>query len=477
MYAGDVEGAARRPGSAMRGGQGSSPRGRLCVLFPPVKPAAAAMQVCRLPAGTLRWFAVYCVLCLPPAAYALSDPLTLEEALMLADQPHPELERVRARVEGAEADAALARSLRGLRSNLDLTPQSVRPSGGPDTGMVGDSRARLLLSKRLYDFGRSRALEDSALSSLEARQLVFLDTRQRRRIEIMQRFFEVILADLRYAADNEIMALTYVSLDRGRDRHDLGQVSDVDLLELESRYQQTLVTRTLSQKRQASSRLQLALALNRPEELPRELTRPVLAGIGREIPEVQDLYARAKTLNPALQALRREAEAARQALAAERARRRPVLTAEGEAAWYEREFTSRDELRATLNLRIPLYQGGEDRAAIAAGLARWHEQEARLAQAELDLRQTVLDLVQEAETRKIERKAAQIKISYRDLYLDRSRALYELEVRTDLGDAMAQMSVAQWEAAQAEFRLALTWAKMDALTGRLMEMQSQEKSP
>ena len=113
--------------------------------------------------------------------------------------------------------------------------------------------------------------------------------------------------------------------------------------------------------------------------------------------------------------------------------------------------------------------------------SRLHEQEARMARAELDLRQTVLDLVQEAETRKVERAAAQVKIGYRDLYLDRSRALYELEVRTDLGDAMTQMTTAQWEAAQAEFRLALTWAKIDALTGQLlpghqMETKPQEKS-
>ena len=163
--------------------------------------------------------------------------------------------------------------------------------------------------------------------------------------------------------------------------------------------------------------------------------------------------------------------------AAERARRRPVLTADGEAAWYEREFNSRDELRATLNLRIPLYQGGEDSAAIATSLARLHGQEAILARAELDLRQTVLDLVQELETRNVERAAARVRISYRDLYLDRSRALYEMEVRTDLGDAMTQMTAAQWEAAQAEFRLALAWAKIDALTGNLVGAKPQEKSP
>ncbi len=449
-----------------------------------MKPAThSPVVIYRSVARRLGWFALGWVLYWPLTAHALSDPLTLEEVLAMADHPHPDLELAQARVEGAQADFEQARAGSGVRSYLDLTPQSVRPSSGAESGMVGDSRARLTVSKRLYDFGRSRALEDSAHSIIEARQLVFFDARQRRRIDIMQRFFDVILADLRYAADNETMASAYVAFDRGRDRHELGQVSDVDLLELETRYQQTLVTRTLSQKLQASSRSQLALALNRPEELPRELVRPTLSGIERVIPEVQVLYAEARARNPALLALRRETEATRLVLTAERARRRPVLTAEGEAAWYERvrEFSSRDELRATLNLRIPLYQGGEDSAAIAAGLARLHEQEARLARAELDLRQTVLDLVQEAEARKVEWAAAQTKVSYRDLYLDRSRALYELEVRTDLGDAMTQMTAAQWEAAQAEYNLALTWAKIDALTGQLltrhlMETKPQEKS-
>ncbi len=392
----------------------------------------------------------------------------------MADLPHPDLDLAGARLEGARAELEQVRSTTGLRSYLDLTPQAVRPA--PDNDIVGDSRARLFAGKRLYDFGRSRALEEGARSTIEARESAFLDARLRRRLEIMARFFDVILADLRYAVDTETMSSAYVAFDRGRRRHGLGQVSDVDLLELESRYQQNLVTRTQSQKRQTSTRSQLALALNRPEELPRDLVRPVLATGAREIPDYMALYEQARALNPALRAARSETAATRTALAAERARRRPVLSAEAEAAWYEREFASRDELRATLNLRIPLYQGGEDSAAVAKALARLHEQEARLARAELELRQTVLDLVQEAETQKVVLTAAKLKVSYRDLHLDRSRALYEMEVRTDLGDAMTRITEAQWEAAQAEFSLALAWAKIDALTGDLSATTAQEKS-
>ncbi len=406
----------------------------------------------------------------------LPNPLTLEQALALADQAHPDLVIAGARVDAARADLQLAESLSGLRAHVELTPQRVQPSTDPTHSRVDDSRARFLVQKRLYDFGRSRSLEDSARAQIDAREHAYLDERQRRRIEIMMSFFEVLLADLRYTVDNEAVAHEFVQYDHGRDRHRIGQLSDVDLLELEQTFQDARIQRTNSQARQSSTRLQLAHALNRPNDMPGELLRPAPAG-AREIPDYKLLYEQARQHNPTLAVLRKETEAARALVDAERARRRPVLSAEFEAATYERELQGRDDLRATLSLRIPLYQGGEDGAAIAQALARLHEQEARLAKAEFELRQSVLDLVQELESLKVAQEAAKVRNSYRDLYLDRSRALYEMEVRTDLGDAMTRSTEAQWLAAQAEFRQAIAWAKIDALTGQLLESKSQEKQP
>lgn len=59
-------------------------------------------------------------------------------------------------------------------------------------------------------------------------------------------------------------------------------------------------------------------------------------------------------------------------------------------------------------------------------------------------------------------------MDYRDLYLERSRALYELEVTSDLGDAMVQLSEAQLFKAQTFFELAVAWAKLDSLLGSSM---------
>jgi outer membrane protein TolC len=410
----------------------------------------------------------------PLASAPLPSPLTLEQALSLADDAHPDLDRAQARLTAANAGLDQAESTSGLRANIDLTPQWVLPSLRIDDELVNDSRARFLISKRLYDFGRTASLSEAARSEIVARELKLLDTRQSRRIDILARFLDVLLSDLRYAVDNEAMAHHYVNFDKSRERRRLGQISDVDLLELEQRYQEAFILRTRSQKRQAQTRMQLAITLNRPDELPADLVLPRFPGNDREVPDIKALFTNALQKNPALVAQRQETESARAQVAAERARRYPVLSAEGEAAYYERNFVSRDDLRATLNLRVPLWQGGEDRAARARARAHQHEHEARLRRTELDLRQTVLDLVQDLESLKIERNAAKVRTSYRDLYLDRSRALYELEVKSDLGDAMTRVTEAQWLAAQVEFRLAMVWARLDALTGDLIQTSSQE---
>lgn len=410
------------------------------------------------------------------AAHAepLPSPLTLDQALALAEAPHPDLDRAQARLEASRAGLTQAESASGLRVQLDYAPQWVLPSVRDNDEWVNDTRLRFVVGKRLYDFGRSHALEGAARAEIEAREQQLLDARQSRRLEVMARFLDVLLADLRYMVDNEAMAHHYVNFDRARDRREVGQISDIELLEFENRYQEALITRTRSEKRQSQTRQQLALALNRPEELPAELGLPRFPGNDREPPDVKRAFELARQNNPVLLAARREAESAGTLVKAERARRYPVISVEGEAADYRREFATRDDYRATLNLRVPLWQGGEDRAAVQAAQARAREAQARLGRIELDLRQGVLDAVQEIESLRIERNAAKIRNAWRDLYLDRSRALYELEVRTDLGDAMTRVTEAQWLAAQAEFRLALAWARLEAMTASPLTPAPQE---
>ena len=438
----------------------------------------AAMRICA--AGIIRsaralalLFATAPMAVVAAAAEPLPQPLTLAQALALAEASHPELDSARAGVALADADTAFAKSRLDARGFLDLTPQTVQPAN--EDGFTDDSRARFVVSQPLYDFGRTSAQTRAATAVAGAAGERLADTRARRRLTVMNRFFDVVLADLRYAVDNESTASAYVAFDRARERHSLGQVSDIDLLEREHRFQEARSQRAQSLARQRTTRVQLALALNRPDAIPADVTAPAVpVAWTREPPEFGEVWPRVRAQHPVLQALRREVEAARETVAAEHARRRPVLSAEAEAGYYARELASRDERRASLNLRVPLLHGGEDRALLARAQAQLDERAARLAQAEQDTHAQTWELLQEIEMLRTQREGAKVRSSYRDLYLDRARALYELEQQTDLGDAMIRNTEAAWLAAQIDYRLALAWARLAALSGELPGAEVKE---
>jgi hypothetical protein len=81
------------------------------------------------------------------------------------------------------------------------------------------------------------------------------------------------------------------------------------------------------------------------------------------------------------------------------------------------------------------------------------------------LRKTVLELVQEIDVLKVAIQSANTRLEFRDQYLDRSRSAYELEIQTDLGDAAANMTEAQWHADKVRYDLMLTLGSIDALLG------------
>jgi hypothetical protein len=56
-------------------------------------------------------------------------------------------------------------------------------------------------------------------------------------------------------------------------------------------------------------------------------------------------------------------------------------------------------------------------------------------------------------------------VEYRDWALERARAEYELELKTNLGNSMAETQAAQLRRRQVEYRLALALARLEALSG------------
>ena len=397
----------------------------------------------------------------------LPEPLTLEQALKLADEPHPDLltaeasvQAARARLEGAQANDDLDIYMEGAVSYVDPPDYSLDQSND-------DHRLTLNVDKTLYDFGRTSSATDAATRDVASQKLLQVSTRQQRRLEIMRRFFDVVLADLQYYRYNEEMAVEYVALDRLRDRHELGQVSDLALLEKESAYQRVRHLRARSQNQQRISRAQLALALNRPGQLPSTVVPPDLPQITQELPEVEMLQRLALEENPVVNALREQVEASHSRVASARAGDNPVVSGKLQAGTYSRERMSYDDMRAELSIKVPLYDGSRTDAAVASEKARLFELQSRLTRAERDVQQQVLELWLELDALRTRREQRQTEQSYRELYLDRSRALYELEVKADLGDAMVRFTEAERNARETDYETALAWAQLNALLGRM----------
>ncbi len=392
-------------------------------------------------------------------------PLTLDEALAAADAPHPELRAAEAQRDAASADARLADTVQDLSVALEGRLAGGDPTVGDD-GFTADNSVRLTARKNLYDFGRSSAARQAAQFELQARQSQLLDVRQQRRIEIMSRFFDVLLADLQFAADDELMAIAYVNFDHARDRLETGQISRVDLAELEARYQDQRVKREASDQRRRITRALLANAMNRPGDLPDALEDPKLSGNDRPLPEYEALIPVMLAENPRLRAQRDLLAAEQGRLESIRAETRPLLDAEAEAGDYSRASSTRNRLSAGVILSWPLYRGGRVDARLAREQAQFQRLQAGVAKLKMDLTQALLETYLDIQRlRQVARQAAKKQAYYRDLALEKARGQYEVELKTDLGDSMAKTVEATLRQRRTEYRLALAIARLEALAG------------
>ncbi|MBK1720247.1 hypothetical protein CKO27_21835 [Thiocystis violacea] len=219
------------------------------------------------------------------------------------------------------------------------------------------------------------------------------------RLDVMERFFDVLLADLSFATESEAMAVAYIQFDRARVRQELGQVSELRVLELEAVYQNTLHRRAASETGQQLTRFLLAQALGRPEDPVRDLREPVLPAPPEVPPDLDSVLALA--------------------LAGEASR----ALAEG--------------------------HGPADRALI-----------------ELELKQRITELLLRLRLLTSVQGSARTESLWRDIKLDESRTLYDLEAAADLGYSMSQQTGSRMQEQRIAYCQALTWAELNALSDR-----------
>lgn len=405
---------------------------------------------------------------LPGHANPLPNPLTLGAALVLADAAHPVLELSVAELDAANADLLTEDARIGARISLDSRLRAIEPARLSPNQDRNDSSIDLRVRKQLMDFGYVQARQDAASQRVDGRQWQFLTARQEQHLEIMSRYFEALNADMTYLWRDEATSLAGFLSRQARDENELGRLSDVELLQLESRYQAARQARSQTESRQRASRAQLAIALNRPGDLPDDLQMPDDPDYQTQLPEIELIQQQVLVNNPQLKMLEAQREAAAQALRAADLSYGPVLHGEIDAGVYSRESGFTHPLAAGLLLEIPFASGGRkdaERAGARAGLRR---AQARLDQARLQVQQEALDLWLELNDLGIQLEALRSRADYRELSLDRARARFELEIDADIGDAMVQISSLLRDRAETVLQWLMTEARLKALQGKLL---------
>lgn len=423
-----------------------------------------------------RWLLILATVTSGALAAEPAPTLTLEAVLAHADAPHPDLDLARAQQAGAQAEQQLAASLSDFRVSLEGTLRTGRNQFYNDR-FHPDHQARLSARKTLFDAGRQDSNVAAARDEAGARELQLLDTRAQRRLTLMARYFDALIADLQYTADTEFMATAYVSWDNAKDRQALGQLAQWELAELESRYLDSRARRNDVLRKLRDKRMQLAAALNRADSVREDLVDPKLAGNERPLPELAPLLDTMLRQNPRLQAQKQLLTAARSRIEGVRADNRPSIEFEAEAAAWSRASSTRDDVRAGLNFVWPLWQGGRVDARMAREQASFMERQAQHDKLQQDLRQSLADTWEEIHyLRDSERNSGEANTRYRDLALDKARAEYELELKTNLGSSMAETQNARLRKRAVEYRLALALARLEALLGTPLDAVKVENT-
>jgi len=397
-------------------------------------------------------------------AAALPEPLTLEAALETAPNPnHFELVELDQQMQVIAGELGIEEQY-GFNLNLRGQLARVGPSDyAPDTP-DNDSDAHLVLTKPIYDFGLRDSRENYLalqLQALESQKQLLIE---RRRLKIMERYFDVLNADNEFLAENEAMAIGYIRYDNAREDFDLGRVSQSEVLRLQARYETIRQQREYAMHRQRLSRTMLAESMGYPEQVPSTLEVPQIE-TRRSIPENFDALLR-QALTNSLEArlANTNARVAQAAIGIAEDSDNARLDLELEVATYARDSRLRDDWRASLLFDIPLYSGASPEKVNLAQ-ARHRLAMANQQQLESQLRLEVLELWQRIQQLELKIRGDAIGQQYREYDLDRSRAEYELEFKTNLGDSMVLYTRGNSERQRTMYDYELAYQRLRSLVG------------
>jgi outer membrane protein len=440
--------------------------------------------------SAIRPFPILCLwiaLCLvaPVMAGDEMQPLTLDDAVRMALERHPEIHiaqeettELQGKIKEVRSGAFPQVSFQGFglrlrdpsilnSSSFDNVPQEFRDALIPRANNMFDMG--VTVKQPLYTAGKVRTALRLAEESLEEKKTNGESVRQQLTFMVYQAFHELLLAEANMEVVRETHAQRVKHLELARSRFDLGVATEVDVLRSEVN-----VANLEPEIIRADNRVQLARStLNSLIAVDLE-TPTIIEGKLQynawDVESLDTIQARSLAQRPILQALRHQLQQARLTLSLANAENKLSVDLEGQAGYAVREpqnFFDNDYSRwsITANFKLPLFDSGRKSGLIIQALARVRAAEYRLAKYENDVRLEVKQSYDDMLSSAKAISAARLSVSQANKVLEMMQANYQYGAATtlDVMDSQTALAVARntqigaiydYEMAKARLRLA-----------------------
>jgi len=394
------------------------------------------------------------------AAPADTQSLTLVQLTDLALRRNPKTRLAWAAIRYSEAGVELARA--GYWPQIDATLSAQRSRALNFSGQPADTQTRygasVSLSYLLWDFGARSGTLDQAKFELASAQLSQNQTVQDVILQVEQAYYQVLGLQAVVEANRQSLKDAETNLAAAQDRRASGLATVGDVYKAEAALAGAKLALQQAEGQLAAARGALAAAIGDAPDTLLSLAAWE-AQVTPELPAqtVASLLDDARSARPELLAAKAQEQAAAAKLAAIRGSGLPSLNFDANAGHTQvHDVGDSSQFSALLSLKIPLFAGFGDRAAIhqaeaALDSARANSDDLR-SQVELQVWQAYQNLRTAAVT--LDTSAAQLKSAQQAA--DVSNARYKSGLDTILDVLSAQTTLANARVQQVQARL--DWA-------------------
>ncbi len=425
------------------------------------------------------------VFLVPAMAWDESQPLSLETAVSLALERHPDihiameqLSELEGKITEVRSGAFPQISLKGyglrLRdpsilnsSSFDDLPPEFRAALVPRANNMFD--VGVSVKQPLYQAGKVRTALNLAEESLEEKKSDRESVLQQLTFMVFQAFHDLLLAEANRDVVRENYSQRQKHLEQARSRFENGVATEVDVLrsEVNVANMEPEIIVADNRIRLARSRLNnlIVVDLETPTEIEGKLEyHPWIVG------SLEEIQALSLQRRPTLQAMRHQLQQARLTLSLANAEKKLSVDLDGQVGYTVRSpqnFFDNDYSRwsITANFNLPLFDSGRKAGLIVQATARQRAAEYRLAKYENDVRLEVKQAYDDMQSAAQAISAARLSVSQAERVLEMMQANYQYGAATtlDVMDSQTALAVARnmqilaiyaYEMAKARLRLA-----------------------